>query len=46
MNDFPSYRFYHFLFFKCKTIGTNGHFIGPEWARLAYKKLKCYIVSI
>jgi len=42
MNEFLSYRFYYFLLTKCCTVGANGHFIGPEWAMIAYKNLKSW----
>ena len=31
-----SKRFEKFIFFKCRTIGTCGIFIGPEWAERVY----------
>ena len=46
MNEMPSNRFYHFLLYKCRTIGTCREFIGPEWAKRAYEKLKGYFVLI
>jgi len=35
-----SNRFAHFILFKCRTIGTGGIFIGPEWAKKVYKANK------
>jgi len=32
MNPKLSKRFLKFLFFKCRTVGTGGRFLGPEWA--------------
>jgi hypothetical protein len=34
----PSTRFIDFVFFKCRTVGTGGRFIGPEWAGLVYNR--------
>jgi len=35
----PSIRFIKFLLYKCRTFGTNGRFLGPEWAERAYRGL-------
>ena len=37
-NPTPSVRFWKFVFFNCRTIGTNGKFIGPLWAEIAYRQ--------
>jgi len=39
MNQNISQRFHKFIMYKCRTIGTNGKFIGPEWALLAINKV-------
>ena len=36
MNQNISKRFERFMFFLCRTTGTNNQFGGPEWARIAY----------
>lgn len=42
MSDYQPHwtrRFERFLMFNCRTVGTNQHFIGPEWARLAFNEI-------
>jgi len=34
-----SQRFILFILFKCRTIGTKGKFLGPEWAERVYRGL-------
>ena len=40
MGGRPSKRFVEFVAFKCRTLGTGGVFIGPEWAKPVYHKYR------
>jgi len=39
-----SKRFAKFLFYRCRTVNTEGRFVGPEWAERIFmpiKKMEC-----